>query len=821
MDNQADPTAGHGARALAWLESVGQDVRYAVRSLVSQPLFTATALLALVLGIGLNIGLFTALNAIWLRPWNVPEPDRVVQAYAQNLTWLRRFGDRAIGVGGFSYGGARYLSDHSQTVAGVLAVSTERVQVSDDEWTLDADAAFVTGNFFDVLQVGMAAGRAFRAEEDATGSPVAVAVLSHLVWTQQYAADPAVIGRTIRLDNVPFTVIGVAAEGFDGTSPSRTSVWAPLPALPLAMPAQSGLLTDPDSCCAGTVAARLRPGVSRAQAEAEWNTLHGAYSAATGSDELEITLAGTARIDSAGERAQAAPTIAVLFAAFGAVLVLACANVSNLLLARAAARRSEIAVRLAIGARRGRVMRQMLTESAALALCAAALTLPLAYLLPGLVLGFVDRAPPTNLDLTPNGTVLLYALAVAVLSAAFFGLAPAFRSTRLSLIEAMKRQGTQASPRFPLRSVLLGVQIAISVALLAAAGLLVRGLDRARSLDLGFRTDGITAIEVVLPPNAYDAARERQLFDELAERLETTGQPVAISQHTPVSFGGYTPAACFGGTTFEHPVYFQAVTPRYFELLQIPLAAGRTLLPEDRQRGGILVNETFARLCWPDRSPVGQVEKLGGVEREVVGVVRDAQLNFVGSDVPTFFESFGRNDGAARRSATIVLPSAMTAAAIAAVRALEPRAAAPVVTLDEQVRRSLGETVGVARIAGALGLLALLLAAVGVYGVVSYTVEQRRREIAVRMALGARPDQVIRLVLHGNAAALGAGLVVGFAIAAGESVFLRSLLYGLSPADPLAYGGVLLVLLLVGIAASVVPARRAVRTDPTTVLHYE
>jgi putative ABC transport system permease protein len=501
--------------------------------------------------------------------------------------------------------------------------------------------------------------------------------------------------------------------------------------------------------------------------------------------------------------------------------VLACANVSNLLLARAAARRSEIAVRLAIGARRGRVIRQMLTESAVLSLCAAALTLPLAYLLPELVLRFVDRAPPTNLDLTPNGTVLLYSIAIAALSAAFFGLAPAFRSTRMSLMEAIKRQDVQASPRFPLRSVLLGVQIAISIALLTAAALLVRGLDRARSLDLGFSTDGISAIEIVLPPNLYDAARERQLFDDLAERLEGTGEPFAISQHTPLSFGGYMPAACFGGTTFEHPVYFQAVTSRYFELMQIPLAAGRNLLPEDRQRGGILVNETFARLCWPDRNPVGLVEKLGGVEREIVGVVRDAQLNFVGSVVPTFFESFGRGDGAARRSATVVLPSSMTPAGIAAIRALEPRAAAPVVTLDEQVRRSLGETVGVARIAGALGLLALLLATLGVYGVVSYTVEQRRREIGVRMALGARPDQVMKLVLHRNAAAIGAGAVVGLVIAAGESVYLRSQLYGLSPADPLAYGGALLVLLLAGVAASVVPARRAARTDPNTVLHYD
>jgi hypothetical protein len=244
-------------------------------------------------------------------------------------------------------------------------------------------------------------------------------------------------------------------------------------------------------------------------------------------------------------------------------------------------------------------------------------------------------------------------------------------------------------------------------------------------------------------------------------------------------------------------------------------------LPEDRRRGGILVNEAFARLCWPDRSPVGQVEKLGGVDREIVGVVRDAQLNSVASLEPTFFESFGRDDGVARSGATIVVPSSAAPLAIAAVKALEPRAATPVVTLDEQVRRSLGETVGVARIAGALGLLALLLAAVGVYGVVSYTVEQRRREIGVRMALGAQSNEVVRLVLHGNAAAIGAGLVVGFAIAAGESVLLRSQLYGLSPADPLAYGGVLLVLLLTGVAASVVPAWRAARTDPTTVLHYE
>jgi predicted permease len=484
-------------------------------------------------------------------------------------------------------------------------------------------------------------------------------------------------------------------------------------------------------------------------------------------------------------------------------------------------RRSEIAVRLAIGASRGRVIRQMLTESGVLALCAAALTLPLAYLLPELVLRFVDRTPPTNVRLTPDGTVFFYAIAVAVLSAAFFGLAPAFRGTRMSLMEAIKRQGVQASPRLPLRSALLAFQVAISVALLAAAGLLVRGLDRAQSLDLGFRTEGVSAIEVVLPPNVYDVAREQQFFDELAGGLEAGSQLFAISRHTPLGFGSYTPAACFGGHTLEQPVYTQAVTARYFELLQIPIISGRNLLPEDRQRGAVLVNETFANRCWPDRNPIGQIEKIGGVEREIVGVVRDAQLHEVGSVVPTFFETFGPHVNIAWGKAALVVPSAMTSAGIAAIQSLEPRAAVPVVTLDEQVRRSLGDTVGVTRLVGALGLLALLLATVGVYGVISYTVEQRRRELGVRIALGARPDQVMKLVLLRNGAALGTGLVVGLAVAAGESVFLRSQLYGLSPADPLAYAGVLLVLLLAGVAASVVPARRAARTEPTTVLRHE
>jgi hypothetical protein len=346
--------------------------------------------------------------------------------------------------------------------------------------------------------------------------------------------------------------------------------------------------------------------------------------------------------------------------------------------------------------------------------------------------------------------------------------------------------------------------------------LLVRGLDRARSLDLGFRTAGISALTVKLPPNVYEPAGEAAFFDALTARL---GGPtsVAVSHLVPL---GERREYSSGGCERPLPLLTQWVSPAYFRVLEIPLEAGRSFAPEDGGRG-VVVNETFARLCWPDRSPLGQSATIGGVAHEIIGVVGDAQVYGIGAAQPIAFAPYIPDGNVLRGGATVLVPTGMTAAGIAAARSLDARVTVDAVTLTEQVNRSLGDTAGIARLAGALGLIALVLASIGIYGVISYSVEQQRREIGVRMALGARASQVVRLVLRRNGRALVVGLAVGLAIAVAESLVLASELYGLPPLDPLAYGGVLAVLAVAGLTAIIVPARRAARTDPTVVLRHE
>jgi predicted permease len=455
-----------------------------------------------------------------------------------------------------------------------------------------------------------------------------------------------------------------------------------------------------------------------------------------------------------------------------------------------------------------------------LAITASAAALLIAFELPVVALRFMGQNPPTNFHLTPDGNVLAYSLGIAFVSALAVGLAPALRGTRISVAQAMKRPSPNASARISLRSALLAFQVAISVALLVAAGLLVRALQHARSVDVGFRIEGVTAVRVTLPPNAYNPAGESAFYDDIVARLSSAGSPAAVSLLVPLAVQReYTDfeAAC-ASRSF---IATQRVSPDFFEVLSIPVLAGRGLLPEDRARGSIVVNETLARQCWPDANPLGKTVRISDRVHEVVGIAGDAQLTEVGALVPTYFAPFAPDGILVRGPATLLVPSSRTAAAIAVLRGKDQRAAAEVIPLTEQADRSLDDNRGVARLAGALGLLALLLATVGVYGVISYSVEQRRREIGVRMALGARRGQVMGVVLRSNAGALAIGLAAGLAIAVGESVALRSQLYGLSPADPLAYAGVLAALLLASLAAAWIPARRATRVDPLVALRYE
>jgi predicted permease len=792
----------------AWIDGWLKDLRYAATSLLARPGFTAMALLALVVGIALNVGVFTAINALLTRPWNVPEPERVVNAYAFNPKG-------GLGYSGFPLAGIRFLNDNSRTIEGAFAARGDDARLTVKGVEAEAIVSYVTGNFFDVLDVRIDTGRAFQAGEDDPDAPVAVAVISHWLWTRLYGSDSGIVGETVDVDGIPFTIIGVAAEGFDGISEFRTGVWLPYAAVQLVQPTDPALFDDPMLCCS-ELAARLRPGVSREQATAEWSTLYGEYLRELDVEPFEILLTGTAMLDHPFRRQQAAAPLAIVLVTFGAVLLLACANVTNLLLARAAARQSEIAVRMAIGAARRRIVRQLLTEAGVLALAASALSLPLAYVLPRAALRLMGQTVPEGLNLAPNANVLFYAIGIALVCTFAFGLAPALATTRLDPITAIKGRGASTARKTRLRGLALGAQVAVSTGLLVAAGLLVRGTDFARNVDFGFRIDGVSAVAVNLPPNVYAPEAEADFFDTVIARLDAA-EPVGISFLMPLGERHeFTGAACTsGGFVRTH-----MVTPGFFDVLGIPIVEGRNMVAADTQRRAVVVNETFARLCAPGQSIAGQIQEIGGNRLEIVGVARDAALHGTGGVDPIVFMPFAPGP-VFRGEAVLLTPTPLAERAAAVVRGLDTRATAEVVTMREQVERWLGDTRGLARMAGTIGVLALVLATVGVYGVFSYYVEQRRREIGVRIALGAKSGQVVRLVVRQNAAALVGGLAAGLLLAVGESVLLRAELHGLSPADPFAYLVVMLVMLGAGIAACIVPARRAARTEPNTVLHYE
>jgi putative ABC transport system permease protein len=791
-----------------WADGVYKDLRYAAHSLLTQPAFTAMALLALVVGIALNLGFFTAINALWSHPWNVPEPDRVVRAHASNPK-------AAAGYWGFSLAGVRFLHENSKTIEGAFATRNENVRIVADEVEAAAMATFATGSFFETLHIGIEPGRAFTQDEDNPAAPVAVAVISHWLWTNRYDGEAGAIGSTITVDGVPFTVIGIAARDFDGTDEDRTEVWLPFAALSLMQPTTPSLFNDPAHCCS-ELAARLRDGVSRDEAAAELNALFAGYMSDLGLEPSTIVLSGTAMLDDPQRRQGIAPVIAIVFTVFGAVLLLACANVTNLLLARGAARQSEIAVRMAIGAGRGRIVRQLLTEAGLLALVAAAITLPLTYALPRAALRIMGQTLPTNISVAPDINVLFFAIGIATLATLAFGLAPALQTTRTNPLAAIKGHGSVTARRSRLRGISLGIQVAVSAALLIAAGLLVRGVDFARDVDFGFRIDGVSAVSVTLPPNVYGPAAEAALFDAALARFDDA-TPVGVSFLMPLGERHeFTGAA---GCTNGGFVRTHLVNAAYFNVLQMPLVEGRNFVRTDTGTA-VIVNEAFARSCSEGGSPAGRTQEIGGVQREIVGVVRDAQLHGTGGVDPIVFMPFAPGP-VFRGEAVLLLPTPLAERAAATVRELEPRATAAVITMREQVESWLGNTAGLARIAGAIGSLALLLAAVGVYGVFSYHVEQRRREIGVRIALGAKPPQIVRLVVRQNMPALAGGLAAGLVIAGAESIVLRAELHGLSPADPPAFLGVLLVMLLTGVAASILPARRAAQTEANTVLHNE
>jgi predicted permease len=791
-----------------WLDTVWQDARYALRALRRQPGFVLLPVVVLGVAIGLNASLFTVFAGAVLRPMNgVADPATLVVVSGR----VPQVPDLLSGLS---------IPEFDALAAGATTAelaADRRMPVPFDsgDGARDMTAHFVTGNYFDLLGVPMQHGRGVLADEDRRGASAPVVVLSYSLWHTQFGADPAIIGRTVRVTGQPHTVVGVASREFAGTE-GRSRIWLPLASLPVLHPGDTAL-DRPQHCCA-EVFARVPPGLTRAQVETELQTLSDRFRQTVGQDARPIVLGGTqARRGRRGDSRDLA-IIGVCFLGVMMVLLLACANVGNLLLARAAARRGEIGVRLSLGAGRSRIVRQLLTEGLLLALIAAAAGLAIAAWLPRFVLNEVAGEPPP-FDIAPDGLVFAYAAALAAIACVASALAPALHATRGGITAALKGSSFSRS-RVPLRSVLLGAQLALTVVLLTGAGLLLRGVGAARELDLGFRVEDISEVTIGLPQPDYGAERMRTLLPELSAALRSAGL-------TSVAFaapGRVTDEARLPGEDADQtrPVERFDVSPAYFALLDMRITGGRSFTDSDRDPNLAVVNETFARRLWRGDDPVGRSFVAEDRTLEVIGVVRDARLVGLGPVPPSYFVPLTGPPGVLF-PVLLLRPNQPSdaAAVVAVVERLEPRGRVTATPMRDQFDVELAELALAPLAASVLGLFGLGLATVGMFGAFAYAVRQRTREIGIRIALGARSADVIRNILSGNARVVALGLGVGLLGAAAVSQLLRSLLFGLSPLDPLTYAGVALLVAAVAILASSAAIRIALRVDAATTLRAE
>ena len=811
-----------------------QDLRYGFRMLLKAPNITLTAVFTLALGIGANTAIFTLLDKVLIRTLSVEQPHQLV-------AFVRDGGGAPLS---FSYPMYAELRDRNEVLSELAAYVQQPFSMSDGKETERLIGQIVSGNYFAALGVRPALGRFFLPEEDRTPGTHPVAVISHGLWRRRFGADPAAIGRTISLNGYGFTVVGVTPAEFTGTARGTVNdVYAPAMMQTQAQPGRNSKLNDRGSGWLRLIG-RLKPNASREQAQTALTTLtEGAKKTFPGStDPAKVFLMDGSR-GYTDRVKDFSPRLKLLMGVVGFVLAVACANVANLLLARASARRKEIAVRLAIGASRFRIVRQLLTECMILTALGAGGGLLIAVWLTNLLLGFQQQSHliPLTFDGGIDARALGFTLGLSLLTGIVFGLAPALQASKPDFVAALKDDtpGPGAGARrWNLRNLLVVAQVALSLIVLIGAGLCVKSLRGLQAIDPGFEPAKVMTASFDLSLNRYDETRGQQFFAQLSERVAALPGVEAFSFARGVSLSGFVwiRSATIEGYQPQPnerlPFNFNVIGPNYFKTLGTPLAQGREFTQQDVAGAPrvVIVNEATARRYWPGQEAVGKRVKYGNVDQfaEVVGVVRNSKEKGLTEDPrPAIYAPLLQNYAPDMtlhvRTATESQP--MLAALRREAQSLDPQL--PVYnlrTLAEQMDGSLYEE----RVATALltlfGLLALSLAAVGIYGVMSYVVAQRTREMGIRLALGAHPRDALKLVIRRGMSltliGLMIGLVAAFALTRLMAAFMSNLLFGVSPTDPLTFVVISLLLTAVALLACWVPARRAAKVDPIVALRH-
>ncbi|HEX7284941.1 MAG TPA: ABC transporter permease [Candidatus Angelobacter sp.] len=836
------------------METLSQDIRYGLRMLRRSPAFTAVAVLTLALGIGANTAIFTLINAVLLKMLPVQDPGALVIVGNPARAHERNVGTPQSDL--FSYPLYRELRDGNNVFSRMMAsaeVNRSKVETAAASVvTEEAAGTLVTGNYFDVLGVSPFLGRTLKPDDDTAKAAHPVVVISHEFWQRKLSGDPNIVGQGLRLNNYPYTIVGVAAPGFFGdTVGDKQDFWVPMAMQAQMMPGRAWLENVQVSWLRSM--ARLKPGVTMGQAEANLSLLfqqwlHGPVGRALDPGDQQALQQAKVPVVAGGKgfsdlRDEFSAPLLLLMAIVGLVLLIACVNVANLLLARASARQKEVAVRLAIGASRTRLIRQLLTESLLLAFTGGLLGLLVAgWGTKALLKLSIGERASQGIQAAPDFRVLLFTAIICLLTGVVFGLVPALRSSRVAVAPTLKESSTAQARagRFPLGKVLVAVQVAICLLVLFASGLLVRSLGNLRKLDLGYSKEQILMLRADPVAAGYKQAQFINFEQEMIGRLSAlpgvrgaTGSENGLFSGTEsgdvMKIEGYVAAR-----DRDRICFWDQVGTNYFGALGIPIILGRDLGPRDTPAAQkvAIINETMARFYFGSGNPLGRKMWIEDQERkeqpiEIVGVARDVRDHAVRGPVQRrFYIPIGQAPDSLFainfeiRSAG--KPAALAEAARKAIAAFDPNIPITrVATVEELVDRSISEDILIARLSSFFGVLGLLLACIGLYGVMAYTVNRRTREIGIRMALGAQRSQVLGMVLREAMKLVLIGIIAGIPIALLVSRVFASMLFGLTPTDPLSMLVVVVALAAIATIAGLLPARRATKIDPMVALRYE